>query len=64
MVRLGEPVRAEALLAGASGDRRIVMDAIGLAVARLLPPAYRGVYGHADQFPGARELLRESAATG
>jgi len=27
------------------GDRRHLMDVIGLAIARLLPPAYRGVYG-------------------
>jgi hypothetical protein len=31
-----------------------MMDAIGYAVAQLLPPAYRGVYGRPaidDQFP-------------
>jgi 1-acyl-sn-glycerol-3-phosphate acyltransferase len=44
-MRIGPPLRAAELLAAARGNRRGVMDAIGHAIAGLLPPAYRGVYG-------------------
>lgn len=47
-LHIGPPVRAGELLAGAKGDRRIVMDAIGAAVAALLPASYRGVYATRD----------------
>jgi 1-acyl-sn-glycerol-3-phosphate acyltransferase len=60
VMRLGGPVRADALLARAEGDRRLVMDAIGLAVAELLPPQYRGVYGAEQDFPDAKRVLDES----
>jgi 1-acyl-sn-glycerol-3-phosphate acyltransferase len=63
MMQLGSPIRADALLASAGGDRRLVMDAIGLAVAELLAPPYRGVYGYADHFPDASAVLRESRIT-
>jgi 1-acyl-sn-glycerol-3-phosphate acyltransferase len=43
-MRIGAGVRAEDLFAGADGDRRIVVDAIGKAIAAGLPPSYRGVY--------------------
>jgi 1-acyl-sn-glycerol-3-phosphate acyltransferase len=43
--RIGEPVAVEALEDAAAGDRRTMMDAIGDAIARLLPAEYRGVYG-------------------
>ncbi len=59
-MRLGCPFRADALLARADGDRRLVMDAIGFAVAELLPAQYRGVYGCGDQFPEARDVLHDS----
>ena len=42
---VGRPVRSEALLARAEGNRRRATDAIGLAIAALLPPPYRGAYG-------------------
>ena len=38
MTRVGRPIRATALRERADGDRRIMMDAIGLAIAELLPP--------------------------
>ena len=44
VVRIGAPIPAAALFAAARGDRRLVMDAIGLAIAELLPAPYRGVY--------------------
>ncbi|HEY3381138.1 MAG TPA: lysophospholipid acyltransferase family protein [Vicinamibacterales bacterium] len=62
-MRLGCPARADALLAGADGDRRLVMDAIGLAVAELLPPRYGGVYADGDCFPEARQVLEAARLT-
>jgi 1-acyl-sn-glycerol-3-phosphate acyltransferase len=44
-MRIGPPIDAADLLARARGDRRVVVEAIGRAIAALLPPAYRGVYG-------------------
>jgi 1-acyl-sn-glycerol-3-phosphate acyltransferase len=43
-VTFGEAVPASELLARAGRDRRGLMDGIGVAVAALLPPSYRGVY--------------------
>jgi 1-acyl-sn-glycerol-3-phosphate acyltransferase len=45
-VRLGRPWSADALRAQCGKDRRLMVDSIGRAIADLLPPAYRGVYGH------------------
>jgi 1-acyl-sn-glycerol-3-phosphate acyltransferase len=42
---VGRPVRSDTLLANADGNRRRATDAIGLAIAALLPPSYRGAYG-------------------
>jgi hypothetical protein len=36
------------------------MDAIGLAVAELLPQEYRGVYLNDERFRDARDVLRDS----
>jgi len=44
-LRVGRPLRADDLFAAARGNRRVVMDALGLTLAALLPPRYRGVYG-------------------
>lgn len=43
-VCIGPPMDADALRARSGGSRQRVMDAIGLAIAASLPPAYRGVY--------------------
>jgi 1-acyl-sn-glycerol-3-phosphate acyltransferase len=59
-LRIGAPVRADQLAAAAGGNRRVVMDAIGLAIAALLPPSYRGAYGDADSFIEARQALEAS----
>ncbi len=45
VVRVGVPIDAEELFQRARGDRRVVVDAVGLAIARLLPDRYKGVYG-------------------
>lgn len=63
-LRIGQAVRAEALLAAARGDRRVAVDAIGLAIGELLPPAYRGVYADAGRFVAARTALDELRQTG
>lgn len=55
-LRLGTPVLASALRAAAGGDRKLVVDAIGLAIADVLPPEYRGVYGDPSAFAGARHI--------
>ena len=62
VLQLGPPIRAEALLARAGRDRGVIMDAIGLAVADVLPAAYRGAYRDADSFPDASGVLRDLRA--
>ena len=57
VLRLGQPLPASDLIERAHGDRRVLMDAVGLAVAELLPRAYRGVYGDAAGWPAARDAL-------
>jgi 1-acyl-sn-glycerol-3-phosphate acyltransferase len=56
--RVGRPIPASVLQAQTGGDRRLMMDVIGLAIAALLPVGYRGAYG--DETTGlesARGLL-------
>lgn len=58
--RVGRPIRAGSLRERAHDDRQLAMDAIGLAVAALLPEPYRGVYGDdAPELDAARRLLEE-----
>jgi 1-acyl-sn-glycerol-3-phosphate acyltransferase len=61
-VRVGRPVRAEELFAAARGDRRLVMDALGLALAALLPAAYGGVYADATAFSAAARACARASA--
>ena len=59
VARLGQPIESRVLREQAGDDRRLMMDVVGLAIAGLLPPEYRGAY-HAD-VPGldeARRILR------
>jgi 1-acyl-sn-glycerol-3-phosphate acyltransferase len=63
MVELGRPLRADTLTARADGNRRLMMDTIGLAVAEALPPEYRGFYRSAENFPHASNLLRDVRST-
>jgi 1-acyl-sn-glycerol-3-phosphate acyltransferase len=51
--RVGQPFGGRALVERAEGKRQVMMDAIGLRIAELLPPSYRGVYG--DDAPGLTE---------
>lgn len=58
VVSLGRPVKAGQLRERAHGNRRIMMDAMGLAIAARLPPSYRGAYGDdASDLDDARQLL-------
>jgi 1-acyl-sn-glycerol-3-phosphate acyltransferase len=59
-LHVGEPLRADVLLEAAGGDRRLTMDAVGLAVAALLPAEYRGVY--IDGFPEPQRVLAAARA--
>ena len=43
LVRVGRPADATAL-ANACSSRQLRMDVVGMAIAQLLPPEYRGVY--------------------
>jgi hypothetical protein len=61
---VGLPVRVDAHMASAQGDRRQVVDAIGLAVAELLPPQYRGAYEDDRGFPETRSALDSSRHAG
>jgi 1-acyl-sn-glycerol-3-phosphate acyltransferase len=56
-VTVGPPGSAAELIKGADGKRQLMMDAVGCAIAELLPPEYRGAYGDdATQFAEARAL--------
>ena len=58
VARAGRPIKARALVERTGGERRLTMDVIGLAIAQVLPPEYRGAYG--DQMPDldeARNLI-------
>jgi 1-acyl-sn-glycerol-3-phosphate acyltransferase len=57
VMTVGRPLDVSAILDHAGGDRRRAMDAIGLAIADLLPLAYRGVYGDAQSFAAAKDAL-------
>jgi 1-acyl-sn-glycerol-3-phosphate acyltransferase len=47
--RVGAPIEAAALHDRAGGDRRVMMDTLGFAIAELLPPEYRGAYANDDR---------------
>jgi 1-acyl-sn-glycerol-3-phosphate acyltransferase len=60
VVRIGRPVRAAVLVQRTAGNRRLMMDVVGLAIAALLPEEYRGAYG--EQVAGldeARDIARD-----
>jgi 1-acyl-sn-glycerol-3-phosphate acyltransferase len=45
-VRIGPPIDADALRKSSGGNRQIMMDTIGFAIAGLLPTGYRGAYAN------------------
>jgi 1-acyl-sn-glycerol-3-phosphate acyltransferase len=61
IARVGRPIEAARVRAAARGDRRLMMDAVGIAIADLLPDDYKGVYGSsAEGLDEARRVLRAS----
>ena len=56
-VAIGAPLEAERLLEAVRRDRRIFMDAIGLAIAQLVPASYRGAYLEPSRFSKAASAL-------
>jgi 1-acyl-sn-glycerol-3-phosphate acyltransferase len=56
VVRIGTPVPATVLAERAHGNRRLMMDSIGCAIAELLPHEYRGAYG--DDAPDLQRARR------
>jgi hypothetical protein len=60
LLQFGRPIAAETLRNQAKGDRRVIMDAIGLAVAELVPRPYQGAYVDRAGFPEANAVLASS----
>jgi 1-acyl-sn-glycerol-3-phosphate acyltransferase len=58
-VSVGRPFEAATLRRCAAGDRRLMVDAIGLAIAELLPSGYQGVYSPGGEMVDARRVLAE-----
>jgi hypothetical protein len=57
---IGRPAAANDLAHACDGNRRLMMDVVGAAVARLLPEGYRGVYSASEpEFDNARHIARE-----
>jgi 1-acyl-sn-glycerol-3-phosphate acyltransferase len=55
-IEFGRPVLASAVLTHAAHDRRLAVDIIGIAIARLLPENYRGAYGENPDLDRARVI--------
>lgn len=62
-MRIGIPMRAGVLLEQAHGNRKTLMDAVGLAIAEQLPAPYRGVYGSRREFTSAAAALDAARRT-
>ena len=58
VARFGRPIKASALREKSGGDRRVMMDAIGLAIAELLPVEFQGVYENGAADLGEARRLR------
>ena len=57
ILRVGAAIAVDALLAAVHGDRATAIDAIGLSIAALLPPDYRGVYADPSAYTTAHRAL-------
>jgi len=59
VARLGRSIDAGSLRERTASNRRLMMDTLGLAIAELLPDAYRGVYGDdGAELDEARRVLQ------
>jgi 1-acyl-sn-glycerol-3-phosphate acyltransferase len=56
VIRAGRAASVGSLQAAAGSNRQLRMDAVGVAIARLLPPEYRGVYADGASEPEARAV--------
>jgi 1-acyl-sn-glycerol-3-phosphate acyltransferase len=58
VARAGRPLLASTLQEQSGGDRRLMIDAVALAVAQVLPSEYRGAYAEGvEGLDAARQLL-------
>ncbi len=62
-MRIGAPIAADRLFEASEGNRKTVMDAVGLAIAEQLPPPYRGVYQHRREWTLAATALDTTRRT-
>jgi 1-acyl-sn-glycerol-3-phosphate acyltransferase len=63
VARVGRPIDASVLRKQAGGSRRLMADALGIAIAELLPAGYRGIYGdEAADLGDAMEVWRGVSA--
>jgi 1-acyl-sn-glycerol-3-phosphate acyltransferase len=60
VARVGAPIHTALLWQRTHAKRRLLMDVVGLKIAALLPPEYRGVY--ADDAPGLEDGRRIAEA--
>lgn len=59
-IEFGRPMLASDVLAHTANDRRLAVDVVGLAIARLLPHSYRGAYHDGDpELDRARVIARD-----
>ena len=64
-IQVGRPFQARVLQRLAEGDRQVMIDAIGLGIAELLPSAYQGAYrGERAALAEAHRLLVSARAAG
>ena len=56
VIKVGRPLPAAAIRDRVEGDRRLLMDVVGLMIAAELPADYRGVY--ADDVEGLEQAKR------
>lgn len=63
--RIGRPIESRLLLERCRNRRALCMDAVGFAIAGLLPPPYRGAYAGGDPaLEPARQIADSLAAAG
>jgi 1-acyl-sn-glycerol-3-phosphate acyltransferase len=61
VVRAAPPLRIDALRVAAGADRRLMIDAVGVAIAQVLPPEYAGEYGSGEtDLVDARRVLADA----
>jgi len=61
VARIGRPVKASVLEEWTAGNRRLMMDVVGVMIATLLSEEYRGAYGDgAEDLDEAREIVRSA----